>query len=116
MVLQFRRDADGPARLLTRTEKGWSQHQRLPAGLEIRGWELGPDGDTYIATWQAHVLANDLSLLDKQPGETSQQYYDRNPGTPLEILGMLNLPKVIFGPNGNKPLGSTNLAQVEKPE
>jgi hypothetical protein len=58
------------------------------------------------------VLAKELSLLDKRPNETPQQFYDRNPGTPIEILGTLNLPKVIFGPNGNKPLGSTNMAQV----
>ena len=59
------------------------------------------------------VLANQVQLIDKRPDETAQQFYDRNPGTPLDALQTLNLPKVIFGPNGNKPLGTTNMAQVD---
>jgi hypothetical protein len=55
------------------------------------------------------VFTNNVSLRDKRPDETAQQYYDRNPGTPVEILGTFGLPEIIFGPNGNKPLGSTNI-------
>lgn len=64
----------------------------------------------------SNVLVNDVSLRDKRPDETSQQYYDRNPGTPIEILGLLNLPKVIFGPKGSIPLGSTVVSHIEKSE
>ena len=52
VALQHRHDADGPARLVTRTETGWSEYQRLPLGLEIRAWEIGPDGAAYVASWQ----------------------------------------------------------------
>jgi WD40 repeat protein len=52
VVVQSRQESDATKRLVVRTENGWTKHQRLPAGLDVRDWEIGPDGATYVVTWQ----------------------------------------------------------------
>lgn len=54
IVAQLRHDSGSFTRLLTRTENGWQEYQRLPEGLELFAddWVIGPDGATYVAAWQ----------------------------------------------------------------
>lgn len=55
IVAQLRRDSGSTTQLLTRTEHGWQEYQRLPASLEVFAdlWTIGPDGATYVVAWQA---------------------------------------------------------------
>ena len=63
------------------------------------------------------TIAYEPSLAgNRRPNESVQQFFDRNPGTPLEILKSLGLPGVMFGPAGNKFLGTTNIADAPPAE
>ena len=55
IVSQLRDDSDSSTQLLTRTENGWQQYQKMPESLAIHSdnWEIGPDGATYVVAWQA---------------------------------------------------------------
>jgi len=59
VVLQTGMENGGQYRLLTRSDAGWEEYQRWPAGIQhsdshriIGGWEIGADGATYILIWE----------------------------------------------------------------
>ena len=59
VVLQTGMETGGSYRLLTRSDGGWEEYRRWPAEMQntdshriIGGWEIGPDGATYILIWE----------------------------------------------------------------